>query len=164
VNARCRHLLALSAATAVALGVTTAAVIAQDTAQVTVPAVMSFEVTNVLASAVGSPNPTRVSFDNAVVPVTQAIRISVRADADLAGPPGSSIPASNVSWTTSNVTNGIGVNGTLSKTSYGVVFEGQPPAASGGVDVVWTLSAPGTSVRAGTHQATLRWKVEAFTP
>ena len=62
------------------------------------------------------------------------------------------------------MTNGVGVNGVLSKTSYTVAFEGQPMATTGGVDIVWTLSAPGSAVRAGTHQATLRWKIEAVTP
>jgi hypothetical protein len=56
------------------------------------------------------------------------------------------------------------VNGTLTKTSYAVVFEGQPLAAAGGVDVAWTLAAPGSTVRAGTHQVTLRWKIESFIP
>jgi hypothetical protein len=70
---------------ALVLAVTAGHAFGQDTAQVAVPAMTSFEVLNVLASTVGSPNPTRVSFDNAVVPTTHAIRISVRADSDLAG-------------------------------------------------------------------------------
>jgi hypothetical protein len=157
-------LAALLAAVAFGVAATSNVARAQDTVRIAVPSLASFDVTNVLASAVASPNPTRVSFDNAVIPPTQIIRISVRADGDLAGPESSSIPASNVSWTTSNVTNGIGVNGVLSKTSYTVAFEGQPMATTGGVDIAWTLSAPGAAVRAGTHQATLRWKIEASTP
>ena len=137
---------------------------AQESARVTVPAILSVDVIDVMASSAASPNPSRVSFDTANLLPTRALRISVRADGDLAGPGGSSIAASLVSWTTSNVANGVGVNGTLSRTSYGIVFEGQPLTTSGGVDVVWTLAAPGVSVRAGNHQATLRWKIEAFTP
>jgi len=155
---------ALLAMVAFGLAATSSDARAQDTVRVAVPSLASFDVTDVLASAAASSNPTRVSFDNAVIPPTQVIRISVRADSDLAGPESSSIPASNVSWTTSNVTNGIGVNGVLSKTSYTVAFEGQPMATTGGVDIAWTLSAPGAAVRAGTHQATLRWKIEAITP
>ena len=143
---------------------TAGAASAQGTVRITVPAALSVEVTNVLTSSIASPNPSRVSFDNALLLPLQAVRISVKADSDLAGPNGSSIPASKVTWTTSNVSNGVGVNGTLSKTSYSVVFEGQSLRTTGGVDLVWTLSAPGGSVRAGSHQATLRWKIEAFTP
>ena len=156
--------LIAAAAAATACLAASAPALAQDTARVTVPAVLSFDVTDVLTSAVASPNPTRASFDTAVIPPTQAIRFSVRADGDLIGPGGSSIPASHLSWTTSNVLNGVGVNGTLSRTSYATVFEGQPTATSGGVDLAWTLAAPGTPLRAGTYQLTLRWKAEAFVP
>jgi hypothetical protein len=149
---------------AVATVLVAATASAQGTVRIIVPAALSVEVTNVLASSLASPNPSQVSFDNALGLTLQAVRISVKADSDLAGPNGSSIPASNVSWTTSNVSNGVGVNGTLSKTSYAVVFDGQPLTTTGHVDIVWTLSMPGASIRAGTHQATLRWKVEAFTP
>lgn len=137
---------------------------AQGTARVTVPALLSFDVPDVLAGSVASPNPSRVSFDSAIVLPLQAIRLSVRADGDLIGPGGSSIPASHISWTTSNVLNGVGVNGTLSRTAYATVFEGQPLSTSGGVDLVSTLASPGTPLRAGTYQLTMRWKVEAFTP
>ena len=35
---------------------------------------------------------------------------------------------------------------------------------SGRVDLGWPLAAPGSGIRAGTHQLTIRWKVESITP
>jgi hypothetical protein len=62
------------------------------------------------------------------------------------------------------VAGGTGVNGIISASSYGLVFQSDPGSSSGHVDLAWALSAPGTGIRAGTHQLTLRWKVESITP
>ena len=64
----------------------------------------------------------------------------------------------------SNVASGIGINGTMSTSTYTPVYESQVLAVTGRVDLTWTLAAPGASIRAGTHQALLRWKFEVFTP
>jgi hypothetical protein len=134
---------------------------AQETVQISVPGIVSFAVPSVSQGAVGSPDPTHISFSNAVLNPGNTLRISVRADGDLMGANGPSIPASNVSWTASNVSNGVAVNGTLSTGAYTQVFQSNVGATSGGFDAVWTLAAPGPSVNAGTHQAMLRWKLES---
>jgi hypothetical protein len=130
--------------------------------RVTLPATMSFAVTNVSASTVASPNPTTVSYDTAVLIPGQALRISVKADSDFVPPSGTAIPASNVSWTTSGASQGTGINGVLSKTVYSQLFQGNVLASSGSVNVTWSLAAPGTPLRAGNHNLTMRWKLEAF--
>lgn len=158
-----RRIASCLGAAAVFLLVSANALSAQELVRITVPALVSFEVVDVGSSVTGSPNPTRVSYDNGVLLPLHALRISVRAEGNLTAA-GSSIAASKVSWTTSNTSNGVGINGTLSSSVYTQVFQSSTGASSGGVDVAWTLSAPGTPVRAATHQATLRWKLEAVTP
>jgi hypothetical protein len=79
-------------------------------------------------------------------------------------PGGGVISSTSVAWTAGNVMNGIGMNGSLNNLTYTPVFQGNANATSGGVDLSWTLSAPGGSVSAGTGEATLRWKFEAITP
>jgi hypothetical protein len=56
------------------------------------------------------------------------------------------------------------MNGTLSATSYTLVFQSNPSPSSGHADLEWTLAAPGGGVRAGLHQLTVRWKLESIMP
>jgi hypothetical protein len=119
---------------------------------------------NVGASTTATPSLTSLTFSNRVLLPLHALRISVRADGNLTPPSGPSIPASNVSWTTANVSGGVATNGALSATAYNQVFESNVLALSGGCDLAWTLAAPGTPLRAGTHQVTLRWKLESIIP
>lgn len=137
---------------------------AQELVRISVPAAVSFDVPNVAVSTPASSNPTRVSFEGAILFPGRVLGISVRAEGDLTAGGGSTIPAAKVSWTTSNVSNGVGVNGTLSSSTYTELFRSQLVAVGGGADINWTLAPPGTAVRAVTHQVTLRWRVEAMAP
>ena len=137
---------------------------AAETVKVTLPASLSFAVTNIGAATAASPNPTTISYTQLAVNTGHALRISVKADADFTPPSGPAIPASLVSWTTSAPSNGVGTNGTLSAVAYGQVFETTLTKKNGSIDVGWTLAAPGTGVRAGNHVLTMRWKLEAITP
>jgi len=56
------------------------------------------------------------------------------------------------------------VRGTLGSSSYATVFQGNRATPSGHVDLGWTLAAPGSGIRAGVHQLTIRWKIESITP
>ena len=133
------------------------------TVRIVVPPMVMFEVLDVSAPTTSSV-PTSVSFDQAVLGLGQVLRISVRADGDFTLVNGPAIPATSISWTTTNIVNGIGLNGVLNKTTYTPVFQSTMGALSGRVDLSWTLAAPGPDVRAGTRQAALRWKLEAITP
>ena len=135
-----------------------------ETARVTVPAFVQFQVTDVTTSTEALTGTTTLTYDTALLSIGHVLRISVKADGDLTPPGGSAIPASNISWQTSAVSNGIGINGVLSKTTYTQVFHGDAGVTSGSVDLVWTLSSPGSSIRAGTHEVTLRWKIESIMP
>ena len=146
--------VAVSGATVVSAG-------AQETVSISVPPAISFLVTDVSRSTSGTPDVTRISFSNANLG-GKALRVSVQSDAVAFTPPsGSSIPAANVSW---NSLGANGSDGTLSSSSYAVVFQSDPGTASGHVDLGWTLAAPGSGIRAGSHQLTIRWMVESITP
>lgn len=133
-----------------------------DSVKITLPAAVTFAVTNVSSNTTGSPNPASVSFTQFSTPSTNVFRISVKADSDFVPPSGASIPASNVSWTTSNVSNGTASNGMLSVSAYTQVYQSNSGKKSGGVDMHWLLGAPGAAIRAGAHTLVLRWKLESI--
>jgi hypothetical protein len=144
--------------------VTGAGARADESVEIALPASVSFQVLDVGASATGDPTPTTVIFSSAALDSGHALRISVKAESDLMAFGGSTISAAHVSWQTSNASNGTGVNGTLSKNSFTEVFESNVGVSGGHLDITWTLSGPGTPLRAAVHQVTLRWKVESFVP
>jgi hypothetical protein len=129
---------------------------------VSVPASVTFNVTNVGVDTVGSPAPTRVSFSGLLL--LNVLRISVKADAPAFTPPSPSpgIPSSNVRWTTSNQSGGTGSNGSASSASWAQLFQSAFLATTGRVDVTWRLAAPGGGIRAGSHTLTIRYKLEAM--
>jgi hypothetical protein len=136
---------------------------AQESVRITVPAGVSFAVTNVNADTASAP--ANVSYNLAILLPLRRLRISVKADtANFTSPPPASglIPASKAVWTTSNASGGTGSSGTLSSAAYGVVYESNVLTLSGAVDVNWTLKAPGAGIRAGAHTLAVRYKVESF--
>ena len=157
--------LSVLAAAVLALG-SLAAAAPTPTVNVTVPAFVSFAVTNVNVSTTGSPNPFTVSFTDANHFNKLAFRISVKAVASSFTPPsGPSIPASKVSWSIVSAQSGTGYNGTLSSTAYTIVYQSVLEPSSGSVRLTWSLAAPGASgLRAGNHTLSLSWRLEAVVP
>ena len=139
---------------------------AQETVAIEVPSGVSFPVTDVSVSTSGAPNPVTVRFSEGNLGPGRAVRISVQADASAFTPPagGVTIPASSVSWTSVSFSNGTPSDGTLSASAYTIVFQSDPGSTSGHVDLGWTLAPPPSGVRAGNHQLTIRWKLEAINP
>ena len=161
MNAACRR---AAAGISMWMAAQPAAATAQELVTVTVPANVSFSVTNVASDTVGSPSAARVSFSGLIVFPLRVLRISVTAGAASFTPPSASlaIPASNVRWTTSNASGGSGSNGTLSSAAWTQIFQSSLLATSGRVDLTWTLGAPGGGIRAGTHTLTVRYKFESM--
>ena len=129
---------------------------AQKTATVTIPAGVSFSVSDVSRSVVTSP--LRVSFTTSGLAKSDKFYISVKADAaTFAGPGTTSIPVSKVSWTASPVGGGIGSGGTLSSAAYA----GTEPAefTVGAVDDGHSSTLPPTCDQ---YAITVRWRLEAF--
>ena len=160
-----RWIVALANALALALWLGAGVVSsAPDSVSITIPAAVGFSVTNVSAATAGSPASGTVSFANLNVAGSRVLRISVKADTDFVPPGGTAIPAARVSWTTAGASNGIANNGVLSKSAYGQLFQSSTGKKSGGVNVSWSLAAPGHGVRAGVHTLTVRWKLESINP
>jgi hypothetical protein len=135
-----------------------------QTVQVTVPAGVSFAVSNIANATPGAPATTTITFTGGTWPPPSGkrFRILVRADAASFTPPsGGAIPANAVSWTAAAST-GTPSNGTLSSATDQLVFRSLPNTPSGSVSLTWQLGAL-TSVaglRSGTHTLTARWRVE----
>lgn len=133
------------------------------TANVTLPSALTFNVTNVNAATTGTPNPCTASYDTEL-PGSDEVWISIQADAanfTRPGAGGGSIPASSVTWTVV-ATHGVGPSGTLSNTYNWTVLESESIYTNGSAAVTFTLAAPGTGVRAGTHTLSCTWKVAAL--
>ena len=159
-----RGLAAITVAAVMAVAGATPSV-AQETVSVTVPAGIYFHVTDVSRSTSGMPTSTRIAFSDSSLDIGKALRLSVHADTSTFEPPaGPPIPASLVSWTALGASGGVGWNGTLSSSSYELVFQVDPGEASAHVDLAWALAPPGSGIRAGMHQLTIRWKIESITP
>ncbi len=138
---------------------------AQQVVLISLPASVGFTVTDVGQSTIGNPDPTAVSFTIVNLALFHSLRVSVKADADFVPPSGAAIPASRVSWTTTNANQATGSSGTMSTAAFTEVFEtGSGVLGSGGIDVRWTLAAPGAAIRAGSHIATIRWRLESVVP
>jgi hypothetical protein len=139
---------------------------AADTVDITIPTSVTFTVVNISASTTGTPAPFTVIFSNAKLKNTDALRISVRANAvDFTPPNGNTkIPAANVTWTTSGVLGGTGSNGTLSSTQYTQVYQSNVDPSFGRVRITWRLTGAPVGIRSGSHTLSLSWKLEAVTP
>ena len=135
-----------------------------ESVRMTAPPLLTFDVSDVDVITYANGGTFTVAFDQAVLRQGRGVRISVRAEADLTPPAGAPITVASLSWTTSGTMNGVGINGTLSKSQYRTVFESTPGAASGRVDITWSLDLGNRNVRAGTHTGQLRWRVETFIP
>jgi hypothetical protein len=135
---------------------------AQESVTITLPTTITFSVTDVTSATPADLDPVTVQFSGAVINPGRVLRISIIADSStLAGPGGSTIPASAGSWTVSGATGGSGTAGTLSSSSYTRVFQSTQTAVSGSFDLSFTLApVPGT-LRAGNHTVTVRWKLES---
>src|SRR2546423_588911 len=146
-----------------ALALMSARCFAEDVT-ITIPGSVSFAVTRVLLSTTGSPNPFVISFTNGSS-IKHHLNISVIANAVNFTAPSSgrsAIPASNVSWTTSNAVNGTGTNGTLSASVYTLLYVSINKPTTGSVGLTWSLAAPGANIHAGAHTLTVRWKLESI--
>ncbi len=134
-----------------------------QTVNITIPAGVSFLVSDVSVSTPGSPSTTQISFDTVTnFGRNDNVRISVRADSTTFSGPGTTrIAASRVSWTATAST-GSAQDGTLSATAFRQVYTSPRQPTSGSVDLSWTLGAiTAAGLRAGTHTLTVRWRIES---
>ena len=130
---------------------------------ITLPTTNTFVVRNVLLATGGTR--TTITWSAAGnFSGGNHFRISVRADAANFTVPATGrnpIPASNVSWTIVSATNGTGVNGTVTSSGYTALYNAGNGKKNGTVTVDWNIAAPGSNIRSGNHQLTLRWRLES---
>lgn len=136
-----------------------------EQARVTVPAGVTFNVTNVSAATAAAS--ASVTVDTIVLATaTKQLRISLQGNAASFTPPvalSTTWSAGDVTWNAPSWTNATGASGTLSNAAYTAV-------ATCAVDVtgclttglVFTLGAKPAVKRAGNHTLVVTWKFESI--
>ena len=136
-----------------------------EQATVTVPAGVSFNVTNIT-------NPTAASGASVTVSsivlgtATKQLKVSVQGNAASFTPPvagATTWVAGDVTWNAATWTNATGASGTLSSSSYNTVADCTADASTcNTTGLVFTLAAKPTIKRAGNHTLTVTWKFESI--
>jgi len=144
---------------------TTLTATVSEQARVTVPAGVTFNVTNVTSSTAATA--ASVTVQNIVLATaTKQMRVSLEANAASFTPPvvgGTTWGAADVTWNAATWTNATGASGTLSSAAYSEVAT----CAAGSADcsttgLVFTLAAKGTVQNSGNHTLVVRWKFESI--
>jgi hypothetical protein len=134
-----------------------------EQARVTVPATVTFNVTNVLASTAASA--ASVTVSNIVLAnATDQFEISLQANTASFDPPVAGAitwSASDVSWNAASWTNAAGSAATLSSSAFNTVATCTADTADCSTSaLVFTLGAKGTVQRSGDHVIVVTWKFE----
>lgn len=124
---------------------------AEEQIRIQVPDSVTFEILDLEGPATAGVS--RLAFDHALLAPGNRLRISVRAETDL---------AARVRFTAANVRGGVAFSGPLRPGDYTPVFESSPLALAGNVELSWTLEPRGRFDRSGARGVTLRWKVESI--
>lgn len=136
-----------------------------EQADVSVPATISFPVTDIASStsaSAASVSASNIALDSA----TKQLKISVQADAAAFTPPvggATTWAAADVTWNAATWTSATGASGTMSAGAFGEVATCTADTASCSTSgLVFTL-APNTSVkRSGDHTLSVTWKFESI--
>jgi hypothetical protein len=136
-----------------------------EQARVTVPAGVTFNVTNVSSSTAASA--ASVTIDSIVLSTaTKQMRVSLQANAaSFTAPVGGATTwaAGDVTWNAATWTNATGASGTLSNSAYTEVATCTADAAGcSTTGLVFTLGAKSTVKRAGSHTLVVTWKFESI--
>lgn len=158
----------LAAQTTVALPddsqTTTLTATVSEQARVTVPAGVTFNVTDITAITAASAASVTIS-NIALASPTKKVKVSIQAGAaDFTAPGGADTwSASDVKWNAATWTNATGAAGTLDHSAYNEVATCTADTAScSTTGLVFTLGAKGTVKRSGNHTLTVTWKIESI--
>jgi hypothetical protein len=136
-----------------------------EQARVTVPANVTFNVTDVTSATAASAASVTVS-NIVLATATKQLRISIQADAASFTPPvvgATTWSAGDVTWNAATWTSATGSAGTLSNSAYNTVATCDADTAScGTTGLVFTLGAKGTVKRSGNHTLSITWKFESI--
>ena len=136
-----------------------------EQAQVTVPAGVTFNVTDISSATAASG--ASVTANNIVVATaTKQLKISVQAAAASFTPPvalATTWSAADVTWTAATWTNATGASGTLSNSAYNEVATCAADVATCSTSgLVFTLGAKTSVKRSGNHTLAVTWKFESI--
>ena len=136
-----------------------------EQAQVTVPAGVTFNVTNV--AAITTASAASVAVDSIVLATaTKQLKISLQANAAAFTPSvalATTWSAGDVTWAAATFSNGTGASGTLSSIAFSEVSTCAADAAScSTTDLVFTLAANSNVKRSGNHTLAMTWKFESI--
>jgi len=136
-----------------------------EQARVTVPAGVTFNVTNITASTAASA--ASVTVDNIVLATaTKQLQVSLQANAASFTPPvggATTWSASDVTWNAATWTNATGASGTMSNSAYNTVATCTADAATcSTTGLLFTLGAKSTVKRSGNHTLVVTWKFESI--
>ncbi|MEZ5367234.1 MAG: hypothetical protein R2748_34075 [Bryobacterales bacterium] len=136
-----------------------------EQAQVSVPAGVTFNVTDISGSTAASA--ASVSIDNIVLATaSKQLKVSIQANAAAFTPPvalASTWSAGDVTWNAATWTSASGASGTLSDSAYGEVATCAADTAScSTTGLVFTLGANTAVKRSGDHTLAVTWKFESI--
>jgi hypothetical protein len=136
-----------------------------EQARVTVPAGVTFNVTNVSSSTAATA--ASVTVDSIVLATaTKQMKVSLQANAASFTPPvagATTWAAGDVTWNAPTWTNATGASGTLNNAAYAEVATCTADAAAcSTTGLVFTLGAKATVKRAGNHTLVVTWKFESI--
>jgi hypothetical protein len=136
-----------------------------EQARVTVPANITFNVTNVNAATAASA--ASVSIDSIVLASdSKQLRVFVKAASPSFTPPvtgATTWASSDVTWAVSNWSNGTGAAGTLVDVTYIEVATCDADVTSCSTNnLVFTLAPKGSVKRSGNHTLNMSWKFESI--
>ena len=136
-----------------------------DQARVTVPAGVTFTVTNVSASTPSSGQ--SITVDSIVLAAaTNQLKVSLQGNSDAFTPPvagATTWAVGDVTWNAASWTNATGSSGTLSNTAYNTVATCTADTGSCSTTaLVFTLAAKSTVKRSGNHTLVVTWKFESI--
>ena len=136
-----------------------------EQAQVTVPAGVTFNVTDISGSTAASA--ASVTIDNIVLETaTKQLQVSIQANAADFTPPvdgATTWSAGDVTWNAATWTSAAGASGTLSNAAYAEVATCTVDTAScSTTGLVFTLAANTAVQRSGNHTLVITWKFESI--
>jgi hypothetical protein len=144
---------------------TTLTAIVSEQVTVTVPAGVTFNVTNVgLQTDAAAAGGTVANI--VLATATKQVRVSLQGNAASFTPPvggATTWAATDVSWNAATWTNATGAAGTLSSAAYTAVATCTADSSScSTTGLVFSLAANGAVRRAGNHVLTVTWRFEAI--
>ncbi len=133
-----------------------------DSVDITLPASISFNVTDITKATTGLPSPCIVSYSNYNGGAN--LRITIQALQDYFTRPteaGGSIYVNYIGWTAGSPSQGGATySGQLLDTDNAYVYEGS--AVSNSFPLTWTLDPLDPSVCAGMHVLIAKWTIESL--